>query len=83
MLQNYFIANGGKYYTGTVIIVEHLGKQVEASFMYYDVDMNKYFSFPSNLLFQNQVVSQSNSLACKFHLDRFLQLHYMLRMKKL
>lgn len=43
MLQNYFIANGGKYYTGTVIIVEHLGKQVEASFMYYDVDMNKYF----------------------------------------
>lgn len=43
MLQNYFIANGEKYYTGTVIIVEHLGKQVEASFMYYDVDMNKYF----------------------------------------
>lgn len=43
MLQNYFIANGKKYYTGTVIIVEHLGKQVEASFMYYDVDMNKYF----------------------------------------
>lgn len=42
MKQNYFIANGVKYYTGTVFIVHHNGKQVEASFVYYDTEYKKY-----------------------------------------
>ena len=42
MKQNYFIINGEKYYTGAVFLVHHNGKQVEASFVYYDTDYCKY-----------------------------------------
>lgn len=43
MRQNYFVHNGEKYYTGTVIIIKYLGEPVEASFVYYDADRLKYF----------------------------------------
>ena len=42
MKQNYFVVNGEKYYTGVVFLVHHNGKQVEASFIYYDTDYCKY-----------------------------------------
>jgi len=43
MVNNYFDFNGKRYYTGTVIIVtDHLGKQVEATFICYDVDHASY-----------------------------------------
>lgn len=42
MKQNYFIANGVKYYTGSVFITNNMGKHTEASFIYYDTDKNRY-----------------------------------------
>lgn len=40
--QNYFVWNGIKYYTGTVIVVNDMGRQVEASFVCYDKTYNWY-----------------------------------------
>ena len=40
--RDYFIYNGKKYYSGTVIIVKERGQNVEASFICYDEDQNKY-----------------------------------------
>lgn len=42
MWQNYFIINGEKYYTGTIFIINDMGKQVEASFICYDLEHSKY-----------------------------------------
>lgn len=42
MFQNYFIANGQKYYTGTIFIVNNMGKQEEASFICYDTEHKRY-----------------------------------------
>jgi hypothetical protein len=40
--RDYFIHNGTKYYTGTVIIVKNGKDTTEASFIYYDEEWNKY-----------------------------------------
>ena len=37
---NYFVWNGVKYYTGTVIVVNDMGRQIEASFVCYDKNYN-------------------------------------------
>lgn len=42
MRENYFVINEKKYYTGTVFIVENMGKQVEASFICYDTEHLRY-----------------------------------------
>lgn len=42
MKQNYFLANGIKYYTGTIFTVNHNGKQVDATFICYDTNYNKF-----------------------------------------
>lgn len=39
---NYFVWNGVKYYTGTVIIINDMGKQVEAPFVCFDKTYNYY-----------------------------------------
>lgn len=39
---NYFVWNGVKYYTGTVIVVNDMGRQVEATFVCYDKTYNYY-----------------------------------------
>lgn len=42
MFQNYFIVNGGKYYTGTIFITNCNGKHVEAEFVCYDVKHKRF-----------------------------------------
>jgi hypothetical protein len=42
MKQNYFVANGVKYYTGTIFIVNDMGNIREASFLYYDTECSRY-----------------------------------------
>lgn len=42
MMQNYFVVNGVKYYTGTVFIVNNMGQHTEASFVCYDQDRQRY-----------------------------------------
>lgn len=39
---NYFVWNGVKYYTGTVIVVKDMGRPVEAAFVCYDKTYNRY-----------------------------------------
>ena len=67
MFQNYFVINGQKYYTGTVFIVNNMGKQAEASFICYDTERKKYaykikdcvwYADPEN--FQKMFVSTTN-----------------------
>lgn len=43
MKQGYFIVNGAKYHTGSIFIIKDMGKNVEASFLYYDTDKQRYF----------------------------------------
>lgn len=43
MKQNYFVVNDAKYYTGSVFITKESGRCVEASFLYYDTDKERYF----------------------------------------
>lgn len=43
MKQGYFIINGAKYHTGSIFIIKDMGKNVEASFLYYDTDKQRYF----------------------------------------
>lgn len=42
MIQNYFVINGEKYYTGTIFIVKEMEQQVEAAFVCYDQGRKKY-----------------------------------------
>jgi hypothetical protein len=42
MWRNYFEVNGKKYYTGTVFLINHAGKQKEASFICYDERCSMY-----------------------------------------
>jgi hypothetical protein len=42
MFQNYFEINGVKYYTGTVFVTNHMGKQVEATFVSYNTEKSRY-----------------------------------------
>lgn len=43
MKQNYFVVDGIKYYTGAIFITQDMvGKRVEASFVYYDTDKDRY-----------------------------------------
>ena len=42
MWRDYFEINGKKYYTGTVFVVNHIGKQKEASFICYDENEERY-----------------------------------------
>lgn len=42
MKQNYFILNGKKYCTGTVLIINDLGTHVEATFICYDTERERY-----------------------------------------
>jgi hypothetical protein len=42
MFQNYFIDNGKKYYTGTIIVVENNGSPKEASFVCYYIEKQWY-----------------------------------------
>lgn len=42
MLQDYFIVDGTKYYTGTMFIINDLRKQKEASFICYDTERHEY-----------------------------------------
>lgn len=39
---NYFVWKGVKYYTGTVIVVNDMGRPVEAAFVCYDKTYNHY-----------------------------------------
>ena len=43
MAQNYIDINGTKYYTGSVFILNHMGKHAEATFVYCNSDHNYYF----------------------------------------
>lgn len=44
MIQNYFIYNGEKYPSGTIIKINSMGTKIEdAVFLYYKTDINKYF----------------------------------------
>lgn len=40
--QSYFVWNGVKYYTGTIIIINDMGRQVEAPFICFDKSYNYY-----------------------------------------
>lgn len=42
MMQNYFIVNGKKYYSGSIFILNCNGKQMEASFICYDPERTRY-----------------------------------------
>ena len=42
MKQNYFVINGKKYYTGTVFIVNYMGRPTEASFICHDIEHSRY-----------------------------------------
>ena len=42
MMQNYFVVNGEKYYTGTIFIVNQMGERTEASFICYDTERLRY-----------------------------------------
>jgi hypothetical protein len=42
MLQNYFVVNEEKYYTGTIIVIKYHGKKLEASFVCYDTQHSQY-----------------------------------------
>lgn len=42
MFQNYFAYNGQQYYTGTIILVKHNGKEIEASFVCYNEKNGRY-----------------------------------------
>lgn len=42
MIRNYFEIDGEKYYTGTVIVVSRMGKQVKATFVGYHEQLQKY-----------------------------------------
>lgn len=42
MLQNYFNINGKIFYTGTVFIIQDVGKQKEASFICYDTSRSEF-----------------------------------------
>ena len=42
MKQNYFVINGQKYYTGTIFVVNHMGKPTEASFICHDIERSRY-----------------------------------------
>ena len=42
MKQNYFVVDGAKYYTGTVFMVNEMNNTMEASFVYYDTDKDRY-----------------------------------------
>lgn len=56
--QNFFLFNGVKYYTGTIIIINHLGKQSEGSFICYDTEYKKY-------------IYKINESRCQAHLAHF------------
>ena len=42
MRQNYFVVDGKKYYTGSIFIVNNVGQQVEATFVCYEEERNRY-----------------------------------------
>lgn len=42
MRQNYFTTDGKKYYTGSILIVNNVGQQCEATFICYDTERNRY-----------------------------------------
>lgn len=42
--RNYFIVDGVKYYSGTIFIIEHAGKEIEATFVLDNVSC-KYFLY--------------------------------------
>jgi len=42
MYRNYFIVDGEKYYTGTIFILNEAGEKVEATFICYDTEHNRY-----------------------------------------
>lgn len=41
-LRNYFEYKGKKYYTGTIFIMNDHGRQIEAAFICYNMDTEKY-----------------------------------------
>ena len=72
---NYFVWKGVKYYTGTVIIVNDMGKQVEASFVCYDKTYNRYWiqvkqlrqmMYPSQ--FEKAIVTVTDKRGAKVHM---------------
>lgn len=54
---NYFIVNGKSYFTGTVFIVNYYGKQIEATFVCYNVDTKRYIYIIKN--------GKGNSCRCR------------------
>lgn len=42
MYRNYFVVDGEKYYTGTIFTLNEMGKEVEATFICYDTEHNRY-----------------------------------------
>lgn len=40
--QNYFVVDGIKYYTGTVFVIKDYHKNLEATFVCYDTECQKY-----------------------------------------
>lgn len=72
--QDYFIVNGKKYYTGTVFITKDIVKEVEAAFIYYDIDKSKYVYKIGNCtmhahtkIFWNNFVSVTDKKDNKVH----------------
>ena len=69
MRRNYLIVDEEKYYTGAVFIINHLGKQVEASFVYYDTERARYmytingcrYISPESI-FKNNFVAVTNKI---------------------
>lgn len=75
MKENYFVVNGKKYYTGTVFIVENMGKQVEASFICNDVEHSRYVYKIKDCIwrvtpehFQQSFISVTDKIDDKVHM---------------
>lgn len=57
--RNYFIVNGNPYYTGTMFIINNYGKQVEATFICYNIDTGQYIYIMKN--------GKGNDCKCRVH----------------
>jgi hypothetical protein len=43
MKQDFFLVNGTKYYTGTIFIINNMGRHSDATFICYDTEQSRYF----------------------------------------
>ncbi len=75
MRKNYFAVNGEKYYTGTIFIVNDMGKQSEATFICYDEDNSRYVYKINDCIcrvdpknFQRVFISVTDKKDCNVHM---------------